>query len=409
MNTSLNSFDVTIIGGGAIGALFALSLVHDCFLKKTPSYKIALIDQTPLETLLNPATDGRTFALTTSAYSLLQKLGIWEKLDAKASPILNILVTEGAHQEGLHYDHESVQKPFGYIVESSLLRKEIFLKLQSSKQITFLTPTKLDSLKREKSHMALYLQDGTCLTTRLLVGADGKNSKVRELLGFEVFHFPYPQHALVCHFAHPYPHRGWSIEAFYPEGPFAILPLNGNAHFPHQSGLVWTSTPGEIKELSVMAEEDFNKRLSEKLDLHRYGFPRLISKRWTYPLSAHVTPTFISERTVLLGDAAHSIHPVAGQGLNLGIRDVEALSSEISKALSLGLDPGSSLFLENFQKSRRLDILSLLGITHGLIRLFSNHSKILKFLRENGLLVIDSLPSLKRFFVNEAMGRAPNA
>ncbi len=405
MSTPL-SFDVTIIGGGAIGALFALSLVHDCSLKKTPPYKIALIDQTPLETLLNPETDGRTFALTTSAYDLLQKLDIWKNLASHASPILNILVTEGNRQDGLHYDHESVQRPFGYIVESSLLRKEIFLKLQNTKNVTFLTPFKLASLKKETSHVTLFLENGVTITTRLLVGADGKNSKVRDLLGFDVFHFPYPQHALVCHFSHTYPHRGWSIEAFYPEGPFAVLPLKGTQDAPHQSGLVWTSSPEEIKHLSTLDPKDFDAALSLKLDPHRYGTPHLVSRRWTYPLSAHVTPTFITERAVLLGDSAHGIHPVAGQGLNLGIRDVESLSSEVSKALSLGLDPGSLVFLENYQKSRRMDILSLLGITHGLIRLFSNSSRILRFLRENGLLMINSLPSLKRFFVSEAMGKS---
>ncbi len=401
------SFDITIIGGGAIGALFALSLVHDCHLKKTPPFKIALVDQTPLETLLNPNTDGRTFALTTAAFNLLQKLDIWKSLETQASPILNILVTEGDHQDGLHYDHQTTQKPFGYIVESSFLRKEIFLKLQDEQDITLLSPFRLASLKKEARHLTLFLEDGTTLITRLLVGADGKNSKVRDLLGIDVFHFPYPQHALVCHFAHTYPHRGWSIEAFYPEGPFAVLPLKGTSDHPHQSGLVWTSSPEEIKRLSTLDVPDFDQALSLKLDPHRYGSPHLLSKRWTYPLSAHVAPTFITERAVLLGDAAHGIHPVAGQGLNLGIRDIESLSSEISKALSLGLDPGSLLFLENFQKSRRLDILSLLGITHGLIRLFSNHSKILKFLRENGLLMINSLPSLKKFFVQEAMGKEP--
>lgn len=405
MKESVDCFDVTIIGGGAIGALFALSLAYDSHDQKAPAFKIALVDQNPLVSLLNPHKDGRTFALTQAAFDLLQKLGIWEKLEPFASPILNIFVTEGKSQEGIHYDHESLSRPFGYIVESSLLRKEIFSKLHECPDITCLTPFKFSGLEKQEGSLKVFLEDEKTLQTRLLVGADGRSSKVRSFLKFETFHFPYPQDALVCHFSHAYPHRGWANEAFYPEGPFAVLPLKGNADHPHQSGLVWTDTPAEISRLAHLDIEDFNQALTLKIDEHRYGKPFLLSPRWTYPLAAHVAPTIIKERVVLLGDAAHGIHPVAGQGLNLGIRDVENLSSEISKALSLGLDPGAFLPLQNFQKSRRIDVLILLGVTHGLIRLFSNQSRILKFLRHQGLIILDEFSLLKKFLIHEAMGK----
>ena len=403
--SSSQKFDVSIIGCGPIGALMALTVAHKCRQKQTPPIKIALLDQTPFETLLNPTNDGRTFACTFATHELLQKLGVWTFLEEVSTPILDIFVSDGKDQTGVHYSHQTLGTPFGYIVESSNLRRAIFSKIMDFPEINILCPSKLETIQTCASTLEMHLSEGRTLTTRLLIGADGRYSKVRTLSHLEAFELPYMQRALVCHFSHKYPHRGWAIEAFYPEGPFAVLPLKGDDLNPYQSGLVWTDTPQRIHELSELSEGDFNHALSLKLDLDRYGEPHLLSKRWVYPLSALSVPTIIKPRIALLGDAAHGIHPVAGQGLNLGIRDIETLSEGVSCALSCGLDPGSLIVLDPFQRARRMDILSLLSVTHGLIKLFSNDSKILRGLRRTGLSFVNSCPPLKKFFITHAMGK----
>lgn len=398
-------FDVSIIGCGPIGALMALTLVHTCRQKQTVPVQIALLDQVPIDTLLNPENDGRTFACTFATFELLKKLDVWRFLEDAATPILDIFVGDGKDQTGVHYSHQTMGIPFGYIVESSHLRRAIFLKIMEFPEIKILCPSKLEDIESRPQNLKMFLADGQMFETRLLIGADGRESHVRSLAHLKAFDLPYTQQALVCHFAHTYPHRGWAIEAFYPEGPFAVLPLKGDTLNPHQSGLVWTDTPERIHDLASFPEEEFNHALSLKLDSDRYGKPFLLSKRWTYPLSALAVPNIVKPRIALLGDAAHGIHPVAGQGLNLGIRDIQTLSEEVSKALSCGLDPGSLTVLDVFQRSRRMDILSLLSVTHGLIKLFSNDSKILRRIRRAGLSFVDACPSLKKFFIIHAMGK----
>lgn len=398
-------YPITIVGAGPIGLLFSLLLNSHLYKKKrTISPPIIILEKASSKSLSSPMPDGRTVALSYRTVQLLKDLSLWSSLEKEAEPILDILVTEGLDHEGVHYDHKSIGEPFGYIVENYLLRKALYKAVTVQKNILLYTQTSLESLINKESSLSLTLSSNQTIETQVLIGADGRTSKVRTLQDFENYILPYSQKAIVCRVSHPFPHHGWALEAFFPEGPFATLPLKGTLEHPHQSGLVWCETIEKSSFLSSCSVEEFEAALSKKWNIDRYGPPTLLNERWTYPLSAMILPSFIKARTALIGDAAHGIHPVAGQGLNLGIKDVILLSEKISQAIHLGLDPGSSTLLKAYERGRRFDALSLFATTHGLLKLFGRKERSLSFLRRAGLRIVDHVPSLKRVLMYEAMG-----
>jgi 2-octaprenyl-6-methoxyphenol hydroxylase len=246
--------------------------------------------------------------------------------------------------------------------------------------------------------LAARLSDGTRLVTRLLVAADGARSRLREFAGIATYGWDYGQSAIVTTVAHERDHGGRAEEHFLPGGPFAILPLKGR-----RSSIVWTDTKAEAERILALADETFHAELERRFGLH-LGEISVVGPRRSYPVALTIARSFVADRLALVGDAAHVIHPIAGQGLNLGLRDVAALAEVVVDAARLGLDIGGASVLERYQRWRRFDTMAMGVATDGLNRLFSNHSDALRLLRDVGLGVVDRLPGLKRLFMREAAG-----
>jgi len=240
--------------------------------------------------------------------------------------------------------------------------------------------------------------DGETITARLLVGADGARSLIREQAGIATHGWNYDQSAIVTTVAHERGHNGRAEEHFLPAGPFAILPLTGR-----RCSIVWTETSGEAERIVALADDEFYAELEKRFGL-QLGDIEIVGPRRAFPLGLFTARTFIGERLALVGDAAHIIHPIAGQGLNMGLRDVAALAETIADAARLGLDPGGPEVLERYQRWRRFDTMTMGVATDGLNRLFSNHSDALRLVRDIGLGLVERMPMLKRMFIREAAG-----
>jgi 2-octaprenyl-6-methoxyphenol hydroxylase len=247
------------------------------------------------------------------------------------------------------------------------------------------------------------LADGRTVSARLLVAADGARSSIREQAGIASHGWSYGQSAIVTTVRHERDHHGRAEEHFLPAGPFAILPLNDDPEIGHRSSIVWTEDKREAERIVALPDDDFHAELERRFGL-KLGDIAAIGPRRAFPLGFAVARSFIAERVALVGDAAHVIHPIAGQGLNMGLRDVAALAETIVDAARLGLDPGSLAVLERYQRWRGFDTMAMGAATDGLNRLFSNRSDVLRLVRDVGLGMVDRLPVLKHFFIREAAG-----
>jgi 2-octaprenyl-6-methoxyphenol hydroxylase len=252
--------------------------------------------------------------------------------------------------------------------------------------------------KGSAQRLGVTLADGSAVATRLLVAADGARSSIRELAGIAVHGWDYGQSAIVTNVGHERDHEGRAVEHFLPAGPFAILPLKGR-----RSSIVWTETTSDAERIMALPDDGFHAELERRFKLH-LGEITTVSARRAHPLGFFVARSFLAERLALVGDAAHVIHPIAGQGLNMGLRDVAALAEVIVDAARLGLDPGEETVLERYQRWRRFDTVAMGLATDGLNRLFSNRSAVLRVARDFGLGLVDRLPNLKRLFIREAAG-----
>ena len=261
-----------------------------------------------------------------------------------------------------------------------------------------LRATAVASFENTPNGIEVHLADGEKISTRLLVGADGARSKIREQAGIATSGWNYDQSAIVTTVAHERDHHGRAEEHFLPAGPFAILPLTGK-----RCSIVWTETAREAERMVALPDDEFHAELEKRFGL-QLGDIKVIGPRRAFPLGLHTARAFIAERLALVGDAAHIIHPIAGQGLNMGLRDVAALAEAIADAARLGLDIGSADVLERYQRWRRFDTMTMGVATDGLNRLFSNHSDVLRLARDVGLGLVERMPALKRVFIREAAG-----
>jgi 2-octaprenyl-6-methoxyphenol hydroxylase len=256
----------------------------------------------------------------------------------------------------------------------------------------------------ERNRLRVHLSDGESLSARLLVAADGARSSIRERAGIAIHGWDYPQASIVTTVRHERDHEGRAEEHFLPAGPFAILPLKQDAT-GHRSSIVWTEDAQEAARIVALDSDGFHAELEKRFGLH-LGDIEAVGPRRAFPLGLHVARAFVAERIALIGDAAHVIHPIAGQGLNMGLKDVAALAETIADAARLGLDPGSPVTLDRYQRWRRFDTVAMGVATDGLNRLFSNRSDVLRAVRDVGLGVVDRLPRLKQMFIQEAAGLA---
>ena len=399
--------DVLIVGGGLVGLSLGLMMAGG-------GARVAVVERAPPASLLDDAVDGRASAIARGSQQALEAAGIWSGMAAEAQPILEIRVSDGqidrpASSLFLHYDHQEVGgEALGYMVENRVTRRALAACLGGQKSLTHLAPAEIAEIERGRSRVEARLRDGRRVTARLLVGADGRNSAVRRQAGIRSHRWDYGQSAIVCTLGHELPHNGVAHECFLPAGPFAMLPLTdgpapGESESRHRSSIVWTERP-ELVEI-LLRETD--RRLAREIERRfgeSLGAVEVLGRRWSYPLSLTWASERVGHRLALVGDAAQAIHPIAGQGFNLGLRDAAALAELVVDSLRLGLDPGAADRLAAYTRWRRFDTLALLAVTDGLNRLFSNDLPPLRLLRDLGLSAVNRMPLAKRFFMRHAMG-----
>ncbi len=346
--------------------------------------------------------DPRASAIAAAARHLFKAIGVWDAVAADAQPMLDMVITDSKLEDAVRPTFLSFGgdvepgEPFAHMVENRYLidalvgkAKEVGVDLRACAVSGFKTSTK---------SVEVTLDGGETISARLLVGADGAKSKIREQAGIATHGWNYDQSAIVCTVEHERDHNGRAEEHFLPAGPFAILPLKGR-----RSSIVWTEDTREAEYIVALPDEDFHAELERRFGLH-LGDLKVVGARRAFPLGLFTARSFIGERLALIGDAAHIIHPIAGQGLNMGLRDVAALAEALADAARLGLDIGSHEVLERYQRWRRFDTLTMGVATDGLNRLFSNHSDVLRLARDIGLGLVERLPALKHMFIREAAG-----
>ena len=387
--------DVLIAGGGLPGLALAIALRQGL----GPMFNVAVADPAFAR---EPANDPRASAIAAAARHLLQTIGVWDALAAGAQPILDMTVTDSRLNDVLRPVYLSFAgdiepgEPFAHMVENRHLLAALNAKAREAG--VELRAVGVADFENKAASIVARLSDGAKISTRLLVAADGAKSRLRERAGIQTFGWDYPQSAIATTVAHERDHNGRAQEHFLPAGPFAILPLKDR-----RASIVWTETTDEAARIVALPDAEFLAELERRFGLE-LGDLALAGSRRAYPLGFSVARSFIAERLALVGDAAHVIHPIAGQGLNIGLRDVAALAEAIADAARLGLDPGSTQVLDRYQRWRRFDTMGMGVATDGLNRLFSNQSDILKVVRDLGIGIVDRLPALKELFIREAAG-----
>ena len=346
--------------------------------------------------------DPRASAIAAAARRLFEAIGVWDAVADNAQPILDMVVTDSKLDDAvrpafLTFGGEVEEgEPFAHMIENRHLVDALAEKAKSLGVELRATP--VAGFAAGANSTEVQFADGETITARLLVGADGARSLIREQAGIATHGWNYYQSAIVTTVAHEREHNGRAEEHFLPAGPFAILPLTGR-----RCSIVWTETSGEADRIVALPDNEFHGELEKRFGL-QLGDIEVIGPRRAFPLGLFTARTFIGERLALVGDAAHIIHPIAGQGLNMGLRDVAALAEAIADAARLGLDPGGPEVLERYQRWRRFDTMTMGVATDGLNRLFSNHSDALRLVRDIGLGLVERMPMLKRMFIREAAG-----
>lgn len=379
--------NVIIVGGGLTGGTLAYALAQK-------GLEVVVVD--PLDPKAPVLSDGRSFALSKSSQAIFSKLGMWP---SEATPITSIHTSDGVLPQWVNYDSQDVEgQPLGYVVASALLKARILDKVQSSPHITLCAPGKVVSFEATSSSVRVETEAGDVFEGALCIAADGKSSSLRKWANIPLTRWEYDQVAIVCNMTHTRPHHNQAFEHFLPSGPLAFVPRPGN-----ESGLVWSIHEDKAKLLLSLSEEEF----AEEVQAHfgdDLGDLRLSSPRFSYPLGVCLPRRLIDRRLALMGDAAHTFHPVAGQGLNVGLRDVATLVEIVENAFSLGLDIGSSTVLRDYQKRRRGDIYLMALLMDGLVRIFSTQSRLVARIRSLGFGIVKHITPLKKVMIRHAMG-----
>lgn len=392
----VKTYDVLIIGGGPAGLTLAGLLAR-------AGVTAACIDREDPARQATAAFDGRTVAISLGSRRVLEDAGLWETLAQKSCPIETIDILDGDTPTLLQFQcAEAGAEAFGWIVENRWLRRVLFDNAAANKNITHIAPATVTALTRDDGGVTATLADGRTVRGRLLVGADGRQSFVRGWMGLGVRQWSYKQRAVICTVEHENPHNHLAVENFRPEGPFAVLPMTDGENGAHRSSVVWTEHGPEDKSAMTLPQDIFDIALTARFPAS-YGRVRQIGARAAYPLSLTHAHDYIAPRAALIGDAAHGIHPIAGQGLNLGFRDIACLAELIAHAD----DPGADDVLAEYQRRRRPDNMAMAGTTDILNRLFSNGIAPVRMARRLGLRLVDRTAPVKKFFMNQAMGLSP--
>ncbi|AEI95828.1 FAD-dependent monooxygenase [Roseobacter litoralis] len=389
--------DILIVGGGLNGPALALALAQ-------AGHSVTMIDSVPLISRKTPGFDGRSYAMALTSTRLLQAIGVWDALEPHAQAMLDIKVTDGRAGEGpspffMHFDHAEIEEgPMGYMVEDRHLRPALLSASDAHENIQTLHGETVVSQSAEATGISVALASGRVLTGRLLVGCDGRGSGTATRAGIKRTGWDYGQTALVCAVEHALPHHGVAHQFFMPPGPLAILPLTGN-----RSSIVWSETAENAARINEMPDDAYIDVLKPRFGSFLGDISR-VGARYTYPLSLSLANTLIARRVVLLGDAAHGVHPIAGQGLNAGVRDIAALAEVLTDAKRRGEDIGTEGVLSRYQEWRRFDNTTLALATDTFNRLFSNDNPVLRAVRDIGMGIVGNMPALRRSFIREAAG-----
>jgi 2-octaprenyl-6-methoxyphenol hydroxylase len=395
----MSKFDdasVLIAGGGMVGLSLALALAQG-------GVEVVVVDPLPPSAMLNEAFDGRVSALSYSVVRMLRTLGVWQHLEPDTQPILDILVTDASPGSApspfsLHFDHREIGEPMGAIAENRHIRRALFAAIAAVQSIRHVAPDSVVALTRRADELEASLSGGSRIRAELVVAADGRESPLREQMGIRTISWSYPQTGVVATVQHQEPHHGTAYEHFLPSGPFAILPMTGN-----RSSLVWTEREDLAPALLQLPPKAFEAEVARRFGNH-LGAIEVVGARWSYPLRFHLARSFAAERFALAGDSAHGIHPIAGQGLNLGLKDAAALAECVLDSTRLGLGAANPEALARYQRWRRFDSFALAAATDGLNRLFSNDIAPLRAIRDLGLGLVDAIGPLRRFFIRNAGG-----
>jgi 2-octaprenyl-6-methoxyphenol hydroxylase len=407
------SFDVIVAGGGMAGLAAGLALAR-------AGLDTAVVDAAPAEAQLAPTFDGRASAIAYANYRMLLKLGLGPALEGHVQRIEHILVSDGRAPDRLrrggpgptllHFDRRDLDpreegEPLGYMLENRRLRFGLLEAAQSAPRLTTIAPVKVVGVTLKPEAGRVQLADGRELDAPLVVGAEGQTSLTREAMGVRVVGWDYPQSGLVATVVMEKPHRGVAHEYFLPSGPFAILPLTEN-----RASLVWTERTAAAKAAMALDPATFEAEMRRRFG-DFLGDVRIVGPRFSYPLGLRVADRFVAPRAALLGDAARRVHPIAGQGFNLGLKDAAALADVLEEAHGVGLDVGGLDVLERYQRWRRFDSVMLAAATDLFNRLFSNDVAPVRFARDLGMAAVDRLPFARRLFTRDAgadLGELPS-
>jgi 2-octaprenyl-6-methoxyphenol hydroxylase len=388
--------DIAIVGGGLNGPALAIALAQK-------GYRVTVIDSLSETVRKNAAFDGRAYALAMASVRLLRAIGVWQRVEDHSQPMLEIKVSDGRAGEGpspffLHFDHAEIEEgPMGHMLEDRFLRRAFLEAMKDEANITQLRDT-VAAQEVETGGVRVTLASGKTLSCQLLVGSDGRASGTAQRAGIKRTGWGYGQTALVAAIEHEVPHNGVAHQFFMPPGPLAILPLPGNV-----SSIVWSETEETAARFAALSDADFMEVLRPRFG-DFLGDIKLKGKRFTYPLNLTVANHFVAPRVALIGDAAHGVHPIAGQGLNAGLRDVAALAQVLGEARKRGEDMAAPDVLARYQQWRRFDTATLALVTDATNKLFSNDNPILRFGRDLGMGALNAMPKLRRTFIREAAG-----
>lgn len=395
--------DILIAGGGQVGLALALALR-----RSASSLAVTLVDATVPD---SRPREGRASTIVAGGRRMLATLGVWDAIAGDAEPVTEMIVTDSRTRDTVRPvfltfagddEGRAGGEPMAYVAPDWVVVAVLKAAAEAA-GVTIVAPDAITDFVVEAGAVAATAKSGGGFRARLLVAADGVNSKLRALAGITTIGHAYGQTGIVVTVAHEKPHGGRAAEHFLPGGPFATLPLKSTKDGGNRASLVWTE-PAEVAEHFVGGDPFVFQVELERRFGHRLGAITVIDKPKAFPLGITLAREFIRPRFALVGDAAHSIHPIAGQGLNLGYRDVAALAQTVVEAHRLGLDIGSLTVLDGYQRWRRYDTMEMGVVTDGLNRLFANDNPALRIVRDIGLGVVDRLPRLKRLFIDKAAG-----
>ncbi|CAH0524642.1 FAD-dependent 2-octaprenylphenol hydroxylase [Vibrio hippocampi] len=390
----MHNFDLTIVGGGMVGLALARALEESDF-------RIAIIEGiTPSETL-SPVADSRVSALSRASEVMLRKLGVWQEIEKyRCSDYTGMEIWEQDSFAKIEFQAEQMlQQNLGHIVENQVIQRSLLEVVKKQSNVTLFMPNRCQTMAVGESEVWMTLDDGNVLTTKLVVGADGANSWVRKQQNTPLTHWDYGHSALVANIKVTQPHDKVARQIFTPHGPLAFLPLDEH----NLCSIVWSTDPLRAENLVSMPDAEFNKVLAAEFDC-RLGLCEVVTERRLFPLKMRYARDFVTERVALVGDAAHTIHPLAGQGVNLGLLDAASLAEELLKLWSAGKDIGRKRNLRYYERWRKAEAAQMIAVMQGFKDLFDGSHPAKKLFRGLGMSLVDKLPPMKQDIIDRALG-----